>query len=266
VIESKIIGCVSCAQVPNPPQGAKVTFCEKCRKSVWISTSQVKLKQSQKFPIWCEKCVNALGQQDNTEIIGVQMDKDESVDSIVKKLSEITDDDGNVFEWIAKKVGKDFDWAEKLRKVEEQIFLRMSANIDQNMARTEEFMPKLLKILMPRLKIYECLEDLAIATTLQTIIENMLCKRRETLGPGKVFSGFTMDESITLLVFMVGVSKAVEHSKDKGVEGLSHASQEEFVKGTQDWWDKFFEGFGEEIDDFKKRYDLGDLDFGSWPS
>jgi hypothetical protein len=239
----QVIGCVLCSKVASPSHGTKVTLCEKCKKAVWVGQAQIKLKQSKNIPIWCDNCIAAIV-SDDVVVVPIDEENLDKIDDIVEKLKN--EDAGTylgekVFKHLGEKVLKDEKLAELLRKTQTSLITRLQAGHDQFSNSTERILPTLLKTLIPYLKMEERLEDLLLGTLVSNLVVGILLKRSETLGSDKMFDGYSPEDSLIVVAFLMGVSKAVERVKTKGPDQLKHATNKELSEGWKKWWVDFFE-------------------------
>jgi hypothetical protein len=85
---------------------------------------------------------------------------------------------------------------------------------------------------------------------LETHVQGIIKRRRERLGPGKLFEGYESSEALTIIMFMIGVGRAV-NTAAKDLEKLHMLTTDELKNGLDKWWNNVFD------EETKKEFEEG---------
>lgn len=186
---------------------------------VWVVPQQVDFKRKNaEAHIWCEGCVSSFKENN----------KDNKVLFIKADIET-----GEVF---------DDSFGEMVTDLEEQLYNNSIHRCDQIKASIEEGLPGLCKCCVAQLRIFNKLEDLVMAASLEVLVMDILFKRRETLGPKEMFSCWDEEGKMEILRFIVGVNCAKAALKyDNNIdERVKEFNYDEWEAGFDHWKEGIF--------------------------
>lgn len=226
-----LIGAVACADKERVAaintRDCLVVPCEHCKKMAWISNDLWKLKKERPdHSVTCHKCLEEMQADPDTVIHFAAID---NLDDAHKAVSE--------FEEMMKHMGEFENFPDMLKKFENDLFAKTQSHHEQVMRHIEEILPFLCACAMGTLRIFERFEDFVIANILRTFVEELLFRRRETIGPGKIFDGYEPENVINIMRFIIGVGVGMNYWKERRVDAANvpEEYQERWAEGYNHW-------------------------------
>jgi hypothetical protein len=203
---------------------------------VWMSQDLDDKRKESDCPLWCTHCIEAASKQENTKIQPVTYDG----------LLEAKKHEGETEEGM---------WGVPLPLVnseaEEEYFEVAREANERLREKLDKSLPAMCTAYMSRLKVFHSTLDLSIACTVASFVEMFLVERRERLGKGKIFDGYSRDQEVTIMAFVFGVKEAVRlwHKKNPNRKpehydpdsetfdpsGLSPEDMESWESGMKYW-------------------------------
>jgi hypothetical protein len=170
---------------------------------VWISQSLNDKRKESGCPIWCTQCIETAGEKGDTV-------KSVSYEELLQAKKAEDNQKGT----------EEGMWGVPLplvdREAEEEYFETAREANENLRKKLDKSLPAMCTAYMSRLKVFHSTLDLSIACTVASFVEMFLVERRERLGKGKVFEGYSRDQEVTIMAFVFGVKEAVRlwHKKN----------------------------------------------------